>query len=272
MKMPGKTKCCLIYPVVLLFALTSCSPYKTVKSGSPFVSTTETSRVGSASPKPYTLGEGDQIEINVLRQEDLKRSITIDSTGYISMPYAGEIQASGLTVPQLREAITARLSKYLVDPQVDVNVAKVSSQEILVLGEVNSPGNFTIESKMTAWKAIALAGGFNTDANKRSIILLRNDKDVIRASILNLDIGKIKKDQDGATTARNVYLQGEDIIYVPPTMIANTERFFRRIQTILSTFTTLESAIVFGPEVLDALGIQSLDDGGATTGIVVSPQ
>lgn len=269
--MSGKMRCCSIYPVVLMLLVASCTPYKTVKSGQQItLPISETSRISPPAPRtPYTLTEGDQVEINVARQDSLNRTITVDTTGYISMPYAGEIQACGATVPQLRQEITTRLAKYFVDPQVDINVVKVGGQQITILGEVGSPGNFALDRKMSAWQAIAMAGGFGADANKRSVILLRTDRDVIRASILDLDIQHIKKEQDGVTMAQNVYLKNEDIIYVPPTKIADVQRFFQRIQSIVGTITTLESAIVFGPEVLDALGIDTIEEVN-NTGLIIS--
>jgi polysaccharide export outer membrane protein len=267
----GKMRCSSIYLLALLLVVASCAPYKTVKSGQQItLAPSETGRVNPTAPRTaYTLSEGDQVEIKVARQDSLTRTITIDTTGYISMPYAGEIQAGGVTVPQLRQEITTRLAKYFVEPQVDVNVVKVGGQQITVLGEVGSPGNFALDRKISAWQAIAMAGGFGEDANKRSVILLRTDRDVIRASILNLDIQHVKKEQDGLTAAQNVYLKNEDIIYVPPTKIADVQRFFQRIQSIVGAVTTLESAIVFGPEVLDALGIDTIDKTSGT-GLILS--
>jgi polysaccharide export outer membrane protein len=268
----GYLKHYLAFFVILLLLLNACSQYRTVKGGNQIQPAPDAKKIGNTLREPYVLGEGDQVEIQVARQDTLKRTITIDSTGHINMPFAGDIEACGLTVPQLRDEVTLRLSKFFVEPQVDVNVTKAGSQQVIVLGEVSSPGVFDMDGRVTAWKAIALASGFTQDANRKNVLLLRNDKDVIRASLLNLDMGNLKKNENGATTARNIYLQRDDILYVPPSMIANAERFFRRIQTVLGAFTTLESAIVFGPEVLDALGIESLDDGGSNTGIVISPQ
>jgi len=88
----------------------------------------------------FILGIGDTVEISVYRQSDIQRTVRIDHSGIVMLPLIGDVQAAGKSIFKLRDEIKDRLSKYLVDPQVFVNVTTIQSQKIMVLGEVNNPG------------------------------------------------------------------------------------------------------------------------------------
>ena len=110
-------KRCKIIWLLLLLLVMSCSGHKIVKEGGAekgIVDKKETAFPTSS----FILGSGDQITLNVWRHEDLKRTVQIDPSGNIYVPLVGEVEASGLTISQLREKIASGLSKYLVDPHV----------------------------------------------------------------------------------------------------------------------------------------------------------
>lgn len=79
----------------------------------------------------------------------------------------GDVQAGGISIFQLRDKIQDGLSKYIINPQVSVGVTAVQSQKIIVLGEVNNPGLFGLDTPLTAVEAISKAGGFTTQMQKR---------------------------------------------------------------------------------------------------------
>ncbi|WP_205480837.1 polysaccharide biosynthesis/export family protein [Sphingomonas arenae] len=75
--------------------------------------------------------------------------LTIDETGRIFLPYAGAVQAAGLTVSQLRAAITARLSRVVLRPQVDIRPAERRSALVSVQGDAAKPGVYPIDQGRT---------------------------------------------------------------------------------------------------------------------------
>lgn len=107
----------------------------------------------------FILGVGDTIEISVYRQEDLQKTVKIDNSGRIMLPLIGDVQAAGVGIFKLRDEIKEKLSKYLIDPQVLVAISTVQSQKIMVLGEVNNPGIFTLDTDIGILEAISKAGG-----------------------------------------------------------------------------------------------------------------
>ena len=243
------TKYWQIIWVLLFFLAISCSAHKKAKDGNGAKGVIDRQEEISPPP-PSILGSGDEITINVWRNDDVKRTVQIDPSGNIYLPMAGEIQASGLTISQLREEITSRLSKYLLDPQVDIHVLTLRSQKVYILGEVKSPRSLILDRKMLVWEAISDAGGFTNDANEKKVLLVRSEKDVARVTAFNLDIRGMLKN---GKIQRNVYLKNDDIVYVLPSFIADIERFMIRFSNIISPLVSIERAIIFGDEVVDIL-------------------
>ncbi len=130
----------------------------------------------SVDPNTYILGVDDVIGVRVWREQDLSGIMTIRPDGKITMPLISEIQASGLTPSQLKEAISTALSKFVNNPQIEVVVETVRSRRYFVDGEVNRPGVYPLASPTTVFEALSMAGGFREFANKKNITILRGDK------------------------------------------------------------------------------------------------
>lgn len=209
----------------------------------------------------FIIGPGDEIAVNVWRNDDLKRTVQVDPSGNIQIPLVGELKASGLTIFQLREKMTLRLSKYIFDPQVDITVSNLKNLKVYVLGEVKAPGTFDWRSGMLAWEGISHAGGFTTDADEKNILLIRseNGKAVIKA----LNLRSMLK---GENLTQDVYLKNGDVVYVLPTFIANVQRFMNRLYSIITPLVNIESGIILYPQARDVLR------GKETTGTIVVPR
>lgn len=159
----------------------------------------------------YLLGPGDQIEITVFRHDELSKSVWLDPSGKILHPLAGEIEAAGLTIFALSEKIKERLSKYLVDPVVSVNVISAQNQTVAVLGEVNKPGFFPLNHPLTILEIISMSGGFTSKANQSAILLMRKGP-LGQADFKTLNLNKTVQEMD---LSSNIELQKGDIVYVP---------------------------------------------------------
>lgn len=201
----------------------------------------------TASPSYFVLGAGDEISIQVWRHDDLNRSLRIGPTGYIHLPLAGDIQTSGLTIPQLREKITAKLTRFIIEPVVDINVSQYRSSKIHVFGEVNDPGTIVMDSNFSVWEAIAKAGGFSIDANEKKVLLARNQKGVVYVAAIDIEL----RTGRSVTVSMPPALRNGDILYVAPRSIANIERFMTRLNNIIASIVTLESSIVLSQDVID---------------------
>lgn len=251
----------LIWLLPLLFIM-SCSTPKVAKDNS--VEKEGANQQTEPSPSPaFILGPSDEMNISVWRNDDLNRNVQIDPSGNIYLPLVGKIHASGMTIPQLRQSVTSKLSKYIVNPNVDINMSTVRSRQIFILGEIRVPGSLPLgDQKMLVWEAIAKSGGFTTDANQKSVLLIRIKEGVPHTTALNLNIREMAANE---TTVQPIYLENSDILYVPPRRIADFERFMSRLNNIISPFISIERGIVLGPQVIDAL------QGKAVGEVIVPP-
>lgn len=118
----------------------------------------------------YTLGNGDQLRITVFGQPDLSGQFEVDGTGSISMPLIGQVEALGLTTPQLEKRIIEMLEgDYVLNPRVSAEV--INYRPYYILGEVNRPGEYPYNSGLTVVNAVAAAGGWTYRARKNIVYI-----------------------------------------------------------------------------------------------------
>ncbi|GBD99301.1 polysialic acid transport protein KpsD precursor [bacterium BMS3Abin07] len=159
----------IIFIIALL--LLSCGGKKTIQQKTPVVSainqTTGGSSLNRASPpiqNDYILGPGDVLDIDVFQVEELKRTVRINSAGYIKFPPAGRIKISGLTLPKAEEEIGARLRHYINKPVVSIFIKEYMSQKVTILGAVKNPQVYVMDGQKYLLDIISAAGGLEKDA------------------------------------------------------------------------------------------------------------
>lgn len=159
-------------------------------------------------PKDYVLGPGDVIEISVWKEDALTKQVLLRPDGGITFPLIGDLQASGLTVSQLTDEITKRLSNYVSEPAVNISVITVN-QKIYVLGKVNRPGEFVIPTRVDVMQALAMAGGLTTFADEDDITIIRRENG--RVVSFNFDYKEVS---NGEALEQNILLQRGDVVVV----------------------------------------------------------
>ena len=134
--------------------------------------------VSPMRPVQYTLLVGDEISLQVFREPDLSGKYRIEPGGVIRHELFGSIEIAGLTVLQAEAHITQVLSqRYLVNPRVTVRVVSSQASEVLVMGEVRSPGarQIPFEGTTTLLEVIAAAGGFTDLASVNRVQVIRQE-------------------------------------------------------------------------------------------------
>ena len=162
------------------------------------------------SPSAYIIGEGDLLAINVWHEPELTRVVPVRTDGKITLPLAGELQASGKTVEQLRDAIASQLAHFLEAPEVTVIVQDPRSQFFTIIGMVQKPGSYPLGQRLTVIDGIALGGGFKEFAKVGKIHVVRTHRDG-RMERIAFDY----KRAAGGDMRRNFVLEAHDMIIVP---------------------------------------------------------
>jgi len=157
------------------------------------------------------LGEGDSIRITVFQNPDLTTETRISERGTISFPLVGEISLAGLTPVGAEARIAEHLikGKFVLKPQVSLNVVRVRSRQVSVLGQVARPGRYPLDdTSSNLTDILALAGGVSpTGDDSVTVMVTRNGK----TSKLEINVPTMYRTGD---LSRNLELQNGDTIFV----------------------------------------------------------
>jgi polysaccharide export outer membrane protein len=178
----------------------------------------------SSASAQYVLGAGDVLRLAVADMPEVSEtSARIGPDGTLDLPLIGTIHAAGLSLEQLRLELARRLTRYINDPQITLNLATNGSRTIAVLGEVNSPGVQTLDGPRTLLQVISQAGGVKTDAGPRVIVTrnLKNgrfagfdDREVVSGNSVSVTLSL-----DDLLAARaatnNLVMEPGDIVSIP---------------------------------------------------------
>jgi polysaccharide export outer membrane protein len=109
----------------------------------------------------YRLGPGDVMEVSVFGVADLKRRVTVNVDGDVSMPFLGEVRAEGLTLDALRLNLAQALLRSGTLQTPDVTLEITEYRPFFISGDVAKPGAIAYRPGLTVRHAVALAGGFD---------------------------------------------------------------------------------------------------------------
>jgi polysaccharide export outer membrane protein len=160
----------------------------------------------------YKIGPEDVLEVNVWRNADLSKTVTVRPDGKISLPLVGDIQAMGLTAAELTKEVSERLKSFKESPLVSVVVQQINSYNVYFLGEVVRPGRQQFKAHTTILQAIISAGGFTQFASKNKIFVLRKLPGGGSEVKINVRYDDIVS---GTDTSQNFVLLPGDTVVVP---------------------------------------------------------
>ena len=168
----------------------------------------------------YRVGPQDLLTISVFGVPELNQDVRVNTSGDISLPLIGRLQAGGRTIQELEQDIATKLSATMLQsPQVTVFIKEYTSQRVTVEGAVKKPGIFPITGRTSLLQAIATAGGLDELADPRALVVFRTIKGQKMAAVFDLEAIR-----HGAAEDPQVY--GDDIVVVD---ISGSKSAFRRI-------------------------------------------
>ena len=173
----------------------------------------------------YSISEDDILKISVWQNPDLDQEVIVRPDGMISFPLISDVLAKGLSITELDQEITRRLSEFIRAPEVSISLKKIGGSKVIVLGEIMRPGVYSVTGAKTILEAIGQAGGFSRDAVPSSIVLIRGGFSQPQAQRLNLS----KALGGREILQQNIALQAEDVIFVPKKFIADLNYFLNQI-------------------------------------------
>lgn len=159
-----------------------------------------------ATPQNYVLGPSDHIVVDVYGVTQESKTLTISPDGTVTIPNVGPVQVSGLTVPAAQQRIRQHMGKYYTDSEIKVTVGQTRTIVVNVMGEVRTPGTYTLSAFATVFHALYKAGGISELGTLRNIKVYRQGRLISVVDVYEFILN--------GRLAGNVHLQDNDVIQV----------------------------------------------------------
>ena len=221
---------------------------------------------GRASAGEYLLGPGDIVSVTVYGHPELQvPAVQVDAQGQVVLPLLGYVHVGGLSATAASKAVAARLKEggFILKPYVNVLVDKYFSQQAVVLGAVNKPGKYVLDSGSRVTDLLALAGGVGpTGAD--SVILQRTQDGKRTDTTIRLDA------LFAGAAAPDPMVAAGDVLYVPQAPVFYIEGEVNKPGAYrLAPGMTLLQAVALGGGLtrrgtLSGASIHSSGEGGKT--------
>ena len=173
----------------------------------------------------YIMCPGDQLDIIVMGVPEMSTGYTglgtttltpttpqnkyiVRPDGKVSFQLIGEVDTTGLTVSQFTKVLQELLAKYIVNPQISVNIVQLGTTRVYVFGEVNKPGLYELQKSHNLLDAVGIANGFTKDAAKKNVFLIRRDK---QNEPIKLNLNDLLTKGD---VSQNYVLGEGDVVYL----------------------------------------------------------
>lgn len=156
----------------------------------------------------YVLDFGDAITLQLVGQQQSINELQIQRDGSVNLPNLGKVQLSGLSLEEASKLIKAKIESAYIGVDVFITLSNVRDIQILVTGNAEQPGVYTVNGNTSFLQAIAIAGGPSNFGSIREFVLKRNNE-----TISKIDLYDVIINGDISTNER---LRSGDVIHISP--------------------------------------------------------
>lgn len=154
----------------------------------------------------------------------------VASNGTIDLPLVGNVAVGGQTREEVARVLKASYGEYVENPIVQI---RILNYKITVLGDVANPGAFNIPNeRVTLIDALGIAGDLNITANRKSILVIRDENGVKTETRIDLTTRSVYE-------SPVYYLQQNDVVYVEPNRTKMNSSQYSPIYAVLLSVTSL---------------------------------
>ena len=173
-------------------------------------------RAQTSGAADYPLGSGDTIKVQVFQNPDLTIEARVSESGFISYPLIGAVELGGLSVSLAERKIANALQVggFIQKPQVNIVLIQIRGNQVAVLGQINRPGRFPLETANTRLSDIlANAGGTTVGGDDIAIVIGTRNGQPFRKKV---DVPGLFLDEK---SQEDIVLRGGDTVYVHRTPV-----------------------------------------------------
>ena len=173
----------------------------------------------------YIVGAQDVLIITSYDQPELTGKFTIESDGTFTYPYVGRISVGGMTLRGVEGALKKELIThgFFKDPQITVAIESYRSQKVYIVGEVRTPGSYSMSGDMRLVEALALAGSTLPTASGEAVIVHASEQSAVLGAagspepddsdpdhVMRVDLREL----ENGNLTHNVVLRNGDTVFV----------------------------------------------------------
>lgn len=165
-------------------------------------------------PDSYVLGINDQLMINIWGASQQSYQLLVDANGNVQIPDLGPVQVAGIDFREAEKRIRQRLVAIYSgmggdkpNTFAEIGLSNLRSIKVNVIGEVYTPGTYTLPATASAFNALYLSGGPNENGSFRNIQVIRQNKVIAEIDVYDFLIH--------ANAANNIVLRDQDILFIP---------------------------------------------------------
>jgi protein involved in polysaccharide export with SLBB domain len=159
-------------------------------------------------PGDYVVGPDDELQIRIWGQLNADLRVVVDRSGQIYIPRVGQISVAGIHYSDLDQRLKSEILKIFRNFSLTVNIGRIRSIQVFVVGQARSPGTYTISSLSTLVNAVFTSGGPTAQGSLRDVQVQRDGKTIAHLDFYEL---LVKGDK-----SKDVRLQSGDVLYYPP--------------------------------------------------------
>jgi protein involved in polysaccharide export with SLBB domain len=159
-------------------------------------------------PPEYAVGPGDTVKVQLIGNVKANYTFVVGRDGEIRFPEIGPVTVAGMPFDELRKLIETTVAEQMIGTRAVVGMGNLRSLRVLVAGDAERPGSYTVSGLSTMTNALLVSGGVKPIGSLRNIQLKRGSR-----VIATLDLYDLLLRGDSKSDAR--ILSG-DVLFIPP--------------------------------------------------------
>lgn len=164
------------------------------------------SNINIPAPQSYLLGPGDEVIVDIYGSTQLSNVMQVAPDGSVTIPDERPIYVAGLTLAQAQAKIRKAIGSNYVESTIKISLGQTRTVLVNVMGEVVTPGTYSLSAFSTVFNALYLAGGVNEIGTLRNIKVSRNGKIITTVDVYEFILN--------GRLPGNIMLQDDDVVIV----------------------------------------------------------
>lgn len=158
-----------------------------------------------AVAEDYVIGDGDTLQVSVWGVPDLSVMVKVRPDGKITLPAAGDVEASGMTPAQLSKRLGVVLGKFVKEPIVTLTVSEITNNKVYVFGGGVTSSVMNLTGRTTLFKLLCQLQNIDNTDLKNAYLMRDNQR--FFTDFYSLFVG--------GDLSKDFNLKAEDIIFIP---------------------------------------------------------